>query len=46
MLKEADKSFAMENAASEVKAFCNEVIGKNTEDSVALTIKKITEGEL
>ncbi|MCD7777537.1 MAG: HAD family hydrolase [Clostridiales bacterium] len=45
MLEEADLCFAVENAVDEVKNFCHRVIGKNTEDSVALTIKNITEDE-
>lgn len=45
MLEEADMCFAVENAVDEVKKFCHRVIGRNTEDSVALTIKNITEDE-
>ncbi len=46
MLEEADRRFAVENAVREVKDFCREVIGKNTEDSVARTIKLLTEDKL
>ncbi len=46
MLAAADKSFAVENAVDEVKAFCSEVIGRNTEGSVAEKIKKLYERNL
>lgn len=41
MLNFADKSFAVENAAKNVKAACNHIIGKNTQNSVALTIQSV-----
>lgn len=46
MLAAADKSFAVENAAPEVKAFCTEVIGKNTENSVAEKINQCVMDEI
>lgn len=46
MLMAADKSFAVANAPSEVKALCSETIGDNNSDSVALAIQKIYEREI
>ncbi len=41
MMQVADLSFAVANAQPQVKAAATEVIGRNTDDAVALTIEKI-----
>lgn len=43
MLREADLSFAVENAPEDIRRLCDRVIGDNNTDSVAKTIESIFE---